>query len=95
MGLCRYFNEETGERRAVKYGLGEGSPDLIVLMPHPGRAIGHAFGLEVKVPGEGPTELQKKIQGIWRQFGCHTETVHSPLEAQRAIESFRLLMEGW
>lgn len=47
------------------------------------------FCLEVKCPGETPTDEQKKCHAVWRKFGAFIDVVTSPQEARAALERAR------
>ncbi len=82
VGKATFTNPNTGATYHVPYGLGVGSPDLVLFLA-PG---GTACGLEVKVPGEDADEHQARCHRIWRTFGVHVEVVHSVSEARAALE---------
>ena len=84
VGATRETDKE-GRERFVTYGLGAGSPDLLVILAPRGRLV----GLEVKKPGEDATPAQRQVHGIWRRFGAHVATVHGPFEARAALEEAR------
>jgi hypothetical protein len=79
------FPDRAGRPRKVRYGLGEGSPDLVLILA-PG---GNVVALEVKRPGERPEPAQERCHAAWRTFGAHVEVVHSVEEARAALENAR------
>lgn len=56
-----------------------GIPDLI------GCVEGRFFGLEVKMPGESPSAVQRHVIGLIRKAGGVAEVVTSPQEAIDAV----------
>jgi hypothetical protein len=77
VGVARHVDAKTGVLRMVSYGLGVGSPDLLVVLAPYGRLI----GLEVKRPGEFPTMEQTRCHAAWRKFGARVYVVRSVAEA--------------
>lgn len=80
---CVFWRNSTGfaihgERR-VRYGLAVGSSDLIGLVD------GRFCALEVKRPGERPTEDQRKFMNAVRVNGGFAAVVSSVTEAIDAI----------
>lgn len=75
----------------VTYGLGTGSPDLVgVLTATIGsRRVGLVFCLEVKRPGEGPSDEQLAWHAFARRRECFVATVTSVEEALAAVERAR------
>lgn len=58
-----FGNEHGGKKRFHSYGLGRGSPDIIVL--HNNRII----GIEVKGPAGEQSQLQREFQTEWEREG--------------------------
>jgi hypothetical protein len=84
VGVARNVNDE-GEERFTAFGLGRGSPDLILILAPWGRLV----GLEVKKPGESPTPEQVRCHAVWRRFGAFVRTVRSVADARAALEEAR------
>lgn len=84
VGAARYATDD-GKEFVVPYGLGKGSPDLVFILAPTGRM----GGLEVKCPGEEPTEEQLKCHAQWRRFGAFVAVVRSPQDARAALEEVR------
>lgn len=80
VGLARHFDPKTHETQTVKYGLANGSSDLI------GVLRGRFVALEVKRPGEKPTKDQEQWLSIVRACGGFAAVVTSAEEAVAAIE---------
>jgi hypothetical protein len=76
---------DDGRERWVTWGLGVGSPDLVLILAPRGRLV----GLEVKKPGEDATPQQRAVHAVWRRFGAYVATVHGPQEARAALEEAR------
>lgn len=74
-----------GKPQAVRYGLCVGSSDLIGLLAPAGRFV----ALEVKKPGEKPTEEQRKFMAHVRQMGGFAAVVRSADEARAAVQRAR------
>ncbi len=85
VGKATFTNPNTGAACHVPFGLGVGSPDLVLFLAPDGTAC----GLEVKVPGEEADEHQARCHRIWRTFGVHVEVVHSVGDALAALERAR------
>lgn len=88
VGRAKFFNEETGSTYTVPFGLGIGSPDLVGILRTP-LGLGVWFCIELKVPGEHPTEEQRKCHAIWRRFGALVYVATSVDEARRALDDAR------
>lgn len=71
----RVFRNNTGKRGGVRYGLAVGSSDII------GWAWGRFFAIEVKKPGERPTEKQQEFLNSVRFDGGYSCCVTSVQEA--------------
>lgn len=84
VGVARTVDDE-GRERFTAYGLGVGSPDLILILGPRGRLV----GLEVKRPGEDATAEQRRVHGVWRRFGAIVSVVHSVDEARVVLERAR------
>ena len=67
----------------VPYGLGVGSPDLVVILD------GRWFALEVKAKEGELSAEQVKVHGIWRRFGALVFVVRSVADARAALEQAR------
>lgn len=64
-----------------------GTPDLIgVFIATTGRA--YTFFLEVKLPGQSPSPIQKQRIREWRNAGAIAGWCTSPLEAIEIIDDF-------
>lgn len=74
-----------GKSQRVQYGLCVGSSDLIGLLAPAGRFV----ALEVKKPGEKPTEEQVKFMAHVRQMGGFAAVVRSASEATAAVQRAR------
>jgi len=70
----------------VVYGLGDGSPDLILCVR------GRFVGLEVKTKTGKLSEAQEAWHREWREAGAIVEVVRSPLEAVEVVN--RILQGG-
>jgi hypothetical protein len=81
------FRNNTGEARVhghhVRYGLGTGSPDVVVVLG----PWGHFVGLEVKLPGIGPRPSQKAWGCQLAEYGGTYFVVHSVAEALAAVRA--------
>lgn len=77
---CGYWHDG---KRGIRYGLAEGSSDLV------GICDGRFFALEVKRPGEKPTEDQRKWMNVVRMHGGFATVVTSAEEALLAVERCR------
>jgi hypothetical protein len=84
VGVARNVDDD-GRERFIRFGLGRGSPDLIVILAPLGRIV----GLEVKKPGERPTAEQLRTHAVWRRFGAFVAVVCSRAEARAALERAR------
>jgi dihydropteroate synthase len=84
VGVARNVDDE-GRERFIAYGLGPGSPDLILILAPRGRLV----GLEVKRPGEDATPEQRHVHAIWRRFGADVVVVHDVEEARAAVDDAR------
>ena len=89
VGATQYTNARTGKSHAVKFGLGEGSPDLVGILRQGSRGLW--FCLEVKREGEEAEPHQAKCHEQWRRFGAFVAVVHSKVEALAALRSARSL----
>lgn len=85
VGQARHVHEDSARVFFVPYGLGVGSPDLVCILAPRGRW----FCLEVKQPGEEPTDEQRKCHAVWRRFGAFVAVVTSADEARAALEEAR------
>lgn len=85
VGVAKHVHERTGRTWHVVYGLGPGSPDLVCIVAPLGRVV----GLEVKRPGEKPSEAQLVCRSAWRSFGAVVETVTSVDEARAVLARVR------
>lgn len=74
-----------GKAQRVRYGLCTGSSDLIGLLAPSGRFV----ALEVKKPGEQPTDEQSKFMAHVRQMGGFAAVVRSADEARAAVQRAR------
>jgi len=74
-----------GKSQRVSYGLCVGSSDLIGLLSPAGRFV----ALEVKRPGEKPTQEQVKFMQHVRQMGGFAAVVCSADEARAAVQRAR------
>lgn len=74
-----------GKAQRVRYGLCTGSSDLIGLLAPSGRFV----ALEVKKPGEQPTDEQSKFMAHVRQMGGFAAVVRSAEEARAAVQRAR------
>lgn len=74
-----------GKSQRVQYGLCVGSSDLIGILSPGGRFV----ALEVKKPGEKPTEEQVKFMRHVRQMGGFAAVVCSGAEASAAVQRAR------
>ena len=69
---CRVFRNQVGSYKTpdggfIKYGLGQGSPDLIGFLKRDNIAV--FLGIECKRPGCKPTEAQKRWIKAIQKFG--------------------------
>lgn len=78
-------------QRRVPYGLEVGSADLVALL-----AVGDSdqrralwFALEVKCPGETPTQEQIDSHARWRKFGAWVDVVTGVEEAVSSLNRAR------
>lgn len=71
--------------RTVRYGLGPGSSDLVGILGPTGRFI----ALEVKRPGQHPTDEQARFLRLVRMYGGFAAVVDSVESAKAAIERAR------
>lgn len=63
-GLATYYSETSDYH--VRYGMGEGSPDLVGMVTIEG--VGVFLGIEVKNPGRDTTKPhRRKLQEQWRE----------------------------
>lgn len=85
VGRAKFFSEVTGTTYTVPFGLGVGSPDLVALLTLPGVPLACWLCIEVKRPGEHPTEEQRKCHAIWRRFGALVYVARSAEGAKRAL----------
>ena len=89
-GFVRVFRNAQATRLLpgggmVRAGLGPGTPDLIGWVKV-GPRKGHVFGLEVKKPGEKPSDGQRKsLRQISDEggYGCWADNVADALEHAR------------
>lgn len=74
--------------RRVRYGLGNGSPDLVGMLS---TRHGHAawFCLEVKAPGGRLSRVQVVRQASWRRFGAFVFVVTDVYQALHALDQTR------
>lgn len=79
VGLARHFDPKTHETQTVKYGLANGSADLVGLLD------GRFIALEVKKPGESPTDEQVRWLELVRKCGGFAAVVTSAEDALAAI----------
>lgn len=79
VGLAKHFDPKTHETQTVRYGLANGSADLIGLLN------GRFVALEVKRPGELPTAEQQQWLQLVRNNGGFATFVCSADEARAAI----------
>lgn len=84
VGVARAVDDD-GRERFTAYGLGVGSPDLILILAPGGRLV----GLEVKRPGEDATSEQLRVHAIWRRFGAVVAVVHDVEEARAVLDDAR------
>lgn len=81
--------------KMLRYGLGEGSADLVGIVRITdvtvvwSKPVGRAFALEVKWPGEKPTEDQERWMSEVRKLGGFACIVHSVEEAIQAVDRCR------
>lgn len=83
VGVATHFDKRANREVRVRYGLANGSADLI------GCVDGVFVGLEVKQPGEYPTPEQRLWAELVRSKGGFVETVRSVPEALAAVERAR------
>lgn len=84
MGVLVLKNE-IGARGWRKFGLGEGSPDLVVVLrPH-----GTFLGLEAKIGPRVATEEQKAFGAVLEAHGGRYVVVRSVAEAVAAVTLVR------
>lgn len=87
MDGCAFWRQNVGQMkidgRRVKFGLCTGSSDLI------GIVDGRFCALEVKLPGQKPTNSQLQFLFCVRLHGGFGAVVHSVEEALAAIERCR------
>lgn len=79
VGIANHFDPNTHETQTVKYGLADGSADLIGLLN------GRFIALEVKRPGEAPTGKQQQWLTLVRNNGGFAAIVTSADDARAAI----------
>lgn len=79
VGLAKHFDPKTHETQTVKYGLANGSADLVGLLD------GRFVALEVKKPGEEATDEQIRWLELVRKCGGFAAVVTSADEARAAI----------
>ena len=72
-----------GREWTVPYGLGVGSPDLLLF------TSGRAWALEVKRPGEHPTPEQSACHARWARHGVVVTVVRSVADAREALTRAR------
>lgn len=88
--MCLWRNNtgalEDKRGRLVRYGLCKGSADLIGILAPTGRLV----ALEVKRPGERPTEEQERFLALVRSMGGFGAVVRDAYEANRAVERARM-----
>jgi hypothetical protein len=84
VGVARNVDDD-GHERFTRYGLGPGSPDLILILAPRGRIL----GLEIKRSGESPTPEQRAVHDVWRKYGAIVATVRSPEQALAVLEHAR------
>lgn len=75
------YNTEAGKEYHVPYGLGPGTPDLIVIV------YGRVLGLEVKSLEGKKRDNQISVQSQWRSQDARYEFV-------RSVEAARILIEA-
>lgn len=85
VGRAVHTSQATGATYTLTYGLGTGSPDLVCILA----PLGRWFCLELKRPGEQPTEAQRNVHAIWRRFGAFVAVVTSAEEAKAALTRAR------
>jgi hypothetical protein len=85
VGYTEEFSDKTCEKRGIRYGLGEGSADLIGVLAPSGRL----FCLEVKTPKGRTTKAQDQWGQLVRQMGAFCAVVRSPEEAKAALDRAR------
>ena len=80
-----------GEKGRVRYGLCEGSSDLVGIITLP-NGTGRFIALEVKRHAQGSkeSELQEKFLALVRSRGGFAATVRDAEEAKQAVERARL-----
>ena len=83
VGVAKHFDDRTHAVQVVRYGLAVGSADLVGVLD------GRFVALEVKRPGEAPTETQRVWLALVRRCGGFAAVVTSADEARAAIERAR------
>jgi hypothetical protein len=88
--LCRAC--EAKLKRPVAFGLGSGSPDVVGIYTHRGRAI--AFAVEVKTPKGVASDDQKLWHAAMKRRGLPTFVARSPEEACTQVETWCAEVDG-
>jgi hypothetical protein len=95
VGVAKEWDARTHTERVIRYGLANGSADLVgvltvrVAFNGAERALGRFFALEVKRPGEQPTAEQKQWATLMRARGAFVATVCSADDARAALARAR------
>lgn len=87
--FAEVWDEKTGRTRHHHGGLGRGTADLVGIL-RMSNGIGRWISLEVKRPGQNPTEIQNTIAALVRRFGGFSAVVRSPEDAVSAIDRARV-----
>jgi hypothetical protein len=80
-GVASFTHPETGRTRTARFGLGVGSPDLVLFLA----PEGHALGLEVKTKDGRTSPEQERCHQAWARFGVPVFVVRSIEEAREAL----------
>jgi hypothetical protein len=83
VGVAKHFDAKTHETQLVRYGLANGSADLVGVLD------GRFIALEVKRPGEQVTAEQRAWLELVRRYGGFAAVVTSAADARAAIERAR------
>jgi len=86
-GIATHHDASTGREFRVRYGLCVGSSDLIGILGPAGRLV----ALEVKRPGEKPTDEQARFLALVRRQGGFATVVCS---AEQALEALARARQG-
>ena len=93
VGTAKYYDEETGKRRVITYGLGTGTPDIVGILFDERTGLGVWFCIECKRPGETSTVKQREVRQAWETFGALVYECHSASEALEALAMARKTVE--